>query len=213
MSSTFHLVSHPDYNCLLRLAGNRDGRMKRVAYLREHAIMVLESAIARIPVAAPRVITQYKVKGVDLAWQLENDSDAGRFYFTLPDYNPTPAETEAAELLMACVAAQKAGDVPEFAEREAAQKAAFQRQTASKKVRLGRIDPLREKIREIFRRERRENNSLKTALANWNNQTIDHLRLTYEGESSYLIDDENADNQRPKLFTERQLRTLFIKGT
>ena len=119
MSSTFHLVSDPHWNCLLRMAGNRDGRMKTVASLREHAIMVLESAIARIPVAEPRVIAQYKLKGEDLAWDLKNDIDAGRFYFTLPDYNPTPAETDAAELLMACVAAQKAGDVPEFAQMEA----------------------------------------------------------------------------------------------
>ena len=139
MSSTFHLVSHPDYNCLLRLAGNRDGRMKRVAYLREHAIMVLESAIARIPVAEPRVIARYKLKGEDLAWDLKNDSDAGRFYFTLPDYNPTPAETEAAELLMACVAAQKAGDVPEFAQMETGEKFKIGRK-------VGAVSPLRKAI-------------------------------------------------------------------
>lgn len=122
MSSTFHLVSHPDYNCLLRVAGNRAARMERVAYLRKHAILILEKAIARIPVEKPSIVKLYKAKGIDLVWQLEDDSDAGRFYFTLRDYNPTPAETDAAELLMACVAAQKAGDVIEFAEREMGQK-------------------------------------------------------------------------------------------
>lgn len=115
MSATFILSSHPDYNFLLRTAGHgAAARMRVVAMLRMHATLILEGAVARVPVEKESIVAAYLAKGIELVWLLSDDNDAVRFCATLPDYSPTPAETEAGNLLRACVAAKKLGDVPEF---------------------------------------------------------------------------------------------------
>lgn len=119
MSGTFHLTQG-FYYALLNMAGNKAERMKKVASLRKDAIQRLGKAIARLPVETPSIIAAYRAKGMERVWVLEENYDAKRIYWELRDCDPTPDETEAAELLIACVAAQEAGDVIEFEQKQAA---------------------------------------------------------------------------------------------
>ena len=115
MSGTSILVSDPLCDRLLRVEPTREGRMARVDSLREHAAMMLENAVKRIPVVSDSILVAYRAAGKEPVWDLENDVLAKQLCAQLKDYNPTANEAHAAELLRACICAQELGDVPEFA--------------------------------------------------------------------------------------------------
>lgn len=114
MSGTHLLFAHSDYNFLLRNEPDKRGRMTRVAYLRDHAIMMLEDAIKRIPFDKPSIMAAYRDRGIEPVWVLTDGDHAKRFCSILSDFNPTPNEIHAGELLRACVWAEEIGDIPEF---------------------------------------------------------------------------------------------------
>lgn len=111
---THLLFAHPDYNFLLRIKATAAQRMDVVSMLRQHATTILAKAVARIPVEKPAIVAAYRAKGIEPVWVLSDNADARRFCAMLPDFNPTPAELEAVELLRACMHAEEIGDVPEF---------------------------------------------------------------------------------------------------
>lgn len=74
-------------------------------------------------------------------------------------------------------------------------------------------DPLRERIKCLFKRERANGLVLNALLNNWVNGPIDGLRLLYGRDSnSYTVDDENADIQNIRPFSENQFRTIFTEA-
>jgi hypothetical protein len=119
MGSTAHLFLHPNYHSLLRQAGSQTARMTMVENLRKGAINALAEAVKRVPVEKPSIVEAYTAKGLRPVWMLDDNDDAIRFCFALKGCNPTPAELEASNVLHACVTAQEAGDVPEFAVMDA----------------------------------------------------------------------------------------------
>lgn len=131
MSGTHLLFAHSDYNLLLRIEPTPARRMARVAYLREHAAMMLENATKRIPVVSDSALAAYRAVGKEPVWALENDVLAKQLYWQLKDYNPTVNEAHAAELLRACICAQELGDVPEFANMQRGEKFSSGRQLAT----------------------------------------------------------------------------------
>ena len=113
MSGT-HFLTHGDHSVLLKRELTQEGRMARVAYLREHATMMLAKATERIPVVSDSILAAYRAAGKEPVWNLENDDLAKQLCAQLKDYNPTANEIHAAELLRACICAQELGDVPEI---------------------------------------------------------------------------------------------------
>ena len=114
MSSTHILFAHPDYQVLLRNK-TTEGRMAVIRQtLRVHACMVLSTALERVPVEKPNIVAAYAAKGMKLVWKLEDDDDAIRFCTVLAGHSPTACELEAADLLEACISAEKLGDIPEY---------------------------------------------------------------------------------------------------
>lgn len=214
LSHTAVLVRHPTFSGLLGGAESSAQRMEIVKMARLHATMTLNEAVKRIPVEKPSIIAAYKAKGKNLVWMLGDNDDAVRFWLTLPSHDHTPEEKEAADLLRSCVAADELGDVPEFKLMHAARAAEEQRTSASKKMRPGRRDPLRERLRVIFSKERKADHSLDAALHGWKGNQIDGLRLTYDKEKNvHVIDDENASGNTLRSFTYRQLRTIFTEAS
>jgi hypothetical protein len=134
MSGTHILFAHPDYQVLLRNKST-EGRIAVIRQtLRVHACMVLSTALARVPVEKPNIVAAYAAKGMELAWNLDNDDEALRFCTVLAGYSPTAGEREAAELLEACVWAEKHGDVPEFRQVQIGrQQSQIQREKAQSK--------------------------------------------------------------------------------
>lgn len=120
MSGTHLLVTRSDYYILLNSARGAAQRMKVVREtLRPHAMMILEKATARVPVEKASVVAAYRARGIEPVWKLDDDDAAIVFCLRLRDFDPSPAEQEAAKLLVACVCAEQAGDVPEFADGDA----------------------------------------------------------------------------------------------
>ena len=145
MSGTHLLFAHGDYNFLLRIEPDKQGRMARVAYLREHATMMLEDAVKRIPVVSDSFLAAYRAAGKEPVWNLENDVLAKQLCAQIKDYNPTANEAHAAELLRACIWAQEIGDVPEFAKMQAGEKFKSGRQS-------GTLGPVAKKIRAYLKK-------------------------------------------------------------
>lgn len=87
--------------------------------------------------------------------------------------------------------------------------------TNSKKPRPNRKDPLREKVKTVFHRERAQHPdlSLKDMLHNWGARTKGGLSLTYDPQADhYILDDENETEMQTKVFTYRQMKTLWSKS-
>jgi hypothetical protein len=148
MSGTHPLFAHSDYNFLLRIEPDTRGRMARVAYLREHAAMLLEDATKRIPVVSDSILAAYRAAGKEPVWNLENDVLAKQLCAQLKDYTPTATEAHAAELLRACIWAQELGDVPEFANMQAGEKFKSGRQP-------GKLGPVAKKIQAYMKKNPR----------------------------------------------------------
>lgn len=210
MSGTLILVSDPLCNRLLRVETTREGRMARVESLREHAAMMLENAVKRIPVVSDSILAAYRAAGKEPVWALEHDVLAKQLCAQLKDYNPTANEAHAAELLRACICAQELGDVPEFKNALAGERMAVQRSDASKRPRRSRLSPFRQRVNEILKSAHRNGSQLDQTLSNWRNDTLDGLRLTYlTSGDNYQIEDENSTECLTETFTYRQLRTAF----
>lgn len=211
MIRNFLFLANSDYNFLLRTAGTKEARMKRVAMLRRHAVLLLAEAVKRVPVEKPSILAAYRAKGIERVWMLEeNNYDAKRFRWELRDFNPTDAETEAAELLSACVAAQEAGDVQEFSDIETGIKAKEQRKHAGKQKRPGGVDPLREKVKKVLAWKRKDGGQLKEALRDWESDRIHGLKLTFDSRSNtYWVEDWDSVEQARKSFTARQMKTYW----
>ena len=73
---------------------------------------------------------------------------------------------------------------------------------------------MEQRIIKFFKRERKQSNTLKEALASWEGGHIDGgLRLEYDSKKWYIVHDENATVPTSKEFTERQLKTMFSESS
>lgn len=119
MSATYFWLAHPDWYPVLKQMPNRAARMGVIKNIRQRIKTPLAQALQRVPVASEDIIEAYRANGIEPIWDLLDDQSALEFCARLRDYEPSPKEQKAAELLEACIYAEQAGDVIEFANQQA----------------------------------------------------------------------------------------------